>query len=89
MATSQLIESVHVTVTAVLPVFVTLTLPEPFGPPTVPVYTSEDGETLKLLVDAVVGGVDDVDVGGAMINVTGMVCPLLVAPSPKTVMEAE
>ena len=67
---------------------VTLTLPGPFGPPTTPVYASEEGEILKVLVDAVVGGVDvDVEaVGGEMINVTGMSCGW---SPPKTVMDAE
>jgi hypothetical protein len=45
-----LIESAQVTVSAVDPVLVTLTLPGWFGPPTVPVYMTEDGETLKPLV---------------------------------------
>ena len=51
MATSQLIESAQVTVSAVVPVLVTLTLPGQFGPPTVPVYAKVDGETLKPLVE--------------------------------------
>lgn len=50
LATSQLIGSVQVTVNVLVPVLVMVTPRTWFGPPTVPVYMTEDGETLKLLV---------------------------------------
>ena len=50
VATSQLIGSLQVTVNVLVPVLVTVTPSAWFGPPTVPVYASVDGETLKPLV---------------------------------------
>ena len=41
--------SAHATVTAVLPVFVTVMLPVLFGDPTVAVKANVDGEMLKLV----------------------------------------
>ena len=75
--TSQLwMESAQVTVTAVLPVFVTVMLPVLFGDPTVAVKASVDGEMLKPVADP----------AGLMVRVTGMV--LAVAPVAATVMVA-
>ena len=47
--TNQLMESAQPTVMAVLPVFVTVTLPGLFGDPTVAVKASVDGEMLNLV----------------------------------------
>ena len=49
----QLIESAQVTVNVLVPVLVTVTVSAWLGPPTVPVYASEGGETLTPLVDVV------------------------------------
>ena len=76
VATSQLIESDQVTVNVLVPVLVTVTPSTWFGPPTVPVYASEAGETLKPLVE----------VDCVMVSVTGSV--LVVAPVAATVMVA-
>ena len=66
--TNQLMESAQVTVMAVLPVFVTVTLPGLFGDPTVAVKANVDGEMLKPVAAP----------AGLMVRVTGMV--LAVAP---------
>ena len=66
--TNQKMESAQVTVMAVLPVFVTVTMPGLFGDPTVAVKASVDGEMLKPVEDP----------AGLMVRVTGMV--LAVAP---------
>jgi hypothetical protein len=49
----QLIESAQVTVNVLVPVLVTVTVSAWLGPPTVPVYAREGGETLMPLVDVV------------------------------------
>lgn len=72
-ATSQLSGSVQVTVKVLVPVLVTATPSTWFGPPTVPVYASEAGKTLKPLVEVV----------GVIVSVTGSV--LVVAPGADTV----
>ena len=67
LATSQWIESVQATVNVLVPVLVTVTPRTWFGPPTVSVYMTEDGETLKPLVE----------VDCVMVNVTGTVLAVI------------
>ena len=76
--TSQLkMVSAHATVTAVLPVFVTVMLPVLLGDPTVAVKANVDGEMLKPVAAAT----------GLMVRVTEMV--LAVAPGADTVTVVE
>ena len=77
VATSQLIGSVQVTVNGLVPVLVIVTPSTWFGPPTVPVYASEAGATLKPLVE----------VACVMVRVTGSV--LAVTPGADTVTVVE
>jgi hypothetical protein len=77
VATSQLIGSVQVTVIGLVPVLVIVTPSTWFGPPTVPVYASEVGETLKPLV-----GVDCV-----MVSVTGSALAVVPGADMVTVVE--
>ncbi len=77
VATSQLIGSAQVAVNVLVPVLVIVTPSTWFGPPTVPVYASEAGDTLKPLVE----------VDCVMVSVTESV--LVVAPVADTVTVVE